>query len=101
MPSLSYHLETVFNTCINGQNREQALSLVSLTYQILYVKWSLGYGCLFRDAFSVYDHHLAHFSLQCGIMELRDDRDLKEHVLSSINEAREVKVTQLIIVKLG
>lgn len=82
----------------NGQNREQALSLVSLTHQILYIKWSLGYGCLIRDASSVYDCHLAHFSLQCGIMELRDDRDLREHVLSFINEAREVKVTQLIIV---
>ena len=49
----------------------------------------------------MYDRHLAHFLLQCGIMELRDDRDLREHVLSFINEAREVKVTQLIIVKLG
>lgn len=44
---------------------------------------------------------LQHFSLQWGIMELRDDRDLREHVLSFINEAREVKVTQLIIVELG
>lgn len=70
---------------MKGKNRDRALSLISLTKQTLYntqPSWggegvSSGLNCLSVS-----------FSLQCGIMEIKNESALKEPAPTFINEAQ-------------